>query len=301
MILTDKFDKNIQDLWKTLRLAKKTFSRIDGNEWAGAFAFNAFFSLFPLIVLSVTIASAFMDRDHAGAQIIAYVETYIPISGDMQSYIFNTVAGVIKTPGRVGIIAFFMLVWAAMQFFSSLICAANRAWGNTVNSLWRLPLKSLILLFAMICTVLIGIVAPAFMKMAETKFIPGNGFDSWISVWGSFLIPSAVVFLSLCLFYQLAPRRRTHFSEVWRAALGATVILKTAESLFVVYVKNFAGLNAGYGAFGGIMALLLWIYCSGYIFIFGACYCAAQAQIRIMPIKNHANFTRSYLRRPNEK
>jgi uncharacterized BrkB/YihY/UPF0761 family membrane protein len=35
----------------------------------------------------------------------------------------------------------------------------------------------------------------------------------------------------------------------------------------VIYVKNFAGLNAGYGAFGGIMALLLWIYYSGYIFI----------------------------------
>jgi YihY family inner membrane protein len=285
MIFTDKFDKKLRGLWTTLRLAKKTFSRIDGNEWAGAFAFNAFFSLFPLIVLSVTIASAFIDRDHAGSEVIAYVESYVPISGEMQSYIFNTVAGVIKTPGQVGIIAFLMLVWASMQFFSSLICATNRAWGNMVNSLWRLPLKSLVFLAVMVCTVLAGIVVPALMKMAETRLFPVNVFSSGIYTLGSYLIPSTVVFLGLSFFYRLAPRRRTRFAEIWPAALGATVILKAAESLFIVYIKNFAGLNAGYGAFGGIMALLLWIYYSGYIFIFGACFCAAQAQTHIKPVK----------------
>ena len=272
MVLGNK----IKDIWTTLRRARKTFSRIDGNEWAGAFAFNAFFSLFPLIVLSVTIASAFIDRTHAGAEVIAYVETYVPISGDMQSYIFNTVAEVVKAPGKTGLIAFLMLIWAAMQFFSSLICATNRAWGNMVNSLWRLPLKSLAFLVVMVCTVLIGIVAPAFVKIVEARLLPVNVFSSGLYTVGSYLIPSTVVFLGLSLFYKLAPRRRTHFSEVWPAALGATAILKAAESLFVIYVKNFAGLNAGYGAFGGIMALLLWIYYSGYIFIFGACFCAAR-------------------------
>jgi Ca2+-transporting ATPase len=38
--------------------------------------------------------------------------------------------------------------------------------------------------------------------------------------------------------------------------------------------------NAIYGTFGGIMALLLWIYISGCIFIFGACLCAAQTEGR---------------------
>jgi YihY family inner membrane protein len=154
-----------------------------------------------------------------------------------------------------------------------------------VNSLWRLPLKSLVFLIAMVCTVLIGIVAPAFIKIAEARLIQVNVFSSGIYAIGSYLIPLIVVFLGLSLFYQLAPRRRTHFAEIWPAALGATVILKAAESLFIVYVKNFAGLNAGYGAFGGIMALLLWIYYSGYIFIFGACFCAAQAQMRSVPVK----------------
>jgi uncharacterized BrkB/YihY/UPF0761 family membrane protein len=48
----------------------------------------------------------------------------------------------------------------------------------------------------------------------------------------------------------------------------------------VIYLKNFATLNAVYGAFGGTMALLLWIYLSGCIIIFGACLCAARAEGR---------------------
>lgn len=97
---------------------------------------------------------------------------------------------------------------------------------------------------------------------------------------GSFFISSLAVFLSLTLCYHLAPRRPTRFAEVWIAALCATAMLYAAEHLFVVYLKGFATLNAVYGAFGGIMALLLWIYLFGCIFIFGSCLCAAQAEER---------------------
>ena len=110
---------------------------------------------------------------------------------------------------------------------------------------------------------------------------------SWVYGLGSFFIPLLVVFLSLSLFYRLAPRRPTQFAEVWAAALCATVLLQAAESLFVIYLKNFATLNAVYGAFGGIMALLLWIYLSGCIFIFGACLCAAQAKGRSAPAETN--------------
>jgi Ca2+-transporting ATPase len=87
-----------------------------------------------------------------------------------------------------------------------------------------------------------------------------------------------VVFFSLSLFYRLAPRRPTRFADVWAASLCATVLLRGSESLFAIYLADFATLNVVYGAFGGIMALLLWIYLSGCVFIFGACLCAGQAK-----------------------
>ena len=89
-----------------------------------------------------------------------------------------------------------------------------------------------------------------------------------------------MVFLCLGLFYRIAPRRLTRFAEVWAGALCATVLLRAAENLFVIYLKDFATLNAVYGTLGGIMALLLWIDLSGCIFIFGACLCAANGEGR---------------------
>jgi YihY family inner membrane protein len=262
------------------RLAAKKFSRIDGAQWAGAFAHYAFFSLFPLIILIVTIASAFVDRDRAGAKIIAYIGTYIPIGGERQSYIFNTVAEVVKVRGQASVIALLILGWAAMRFFATLIRATNRAWGAEAYKWWRLPLKSLLFLAIMVSAVLLGIAAPMLAKMARDELFPVSDFSSWVYALGSFVISWLVVFFSLSLFYRLAPRRPTRFAEVWAGALCATVLLKVAEGLFVLYLRNFATFKAVYGAFGGIMALLMWIYLSGCIFIFGACLCAAQAEQR---------------------
>ena len=275
-----RLDEWIRKVWVTLRLAIKRFSHIDGAQSAAAFAFYAFFSLFPLIVLMVTVASTFIDRDRAGSEVIAYVESYIPISGEMQSYIFDTIAGVIHSSGPAGVIALLILVWTSMQFFNTLIQAADRAWGADVHNWWRLPFKSLFFLAIMVGAVLLGIAMPVLVKMAKDWLSPQNDFRSWVYALGGYVIPLVVVFLSLTLFYGLAPRRRIRFSQVWVAALSATALLHGAENLFVIYLKSFATLNAIYGAFGGIMALVLWIYLSGCIFIFGACLCAAQAEVR---------------------
>jgi Ca2+-transporting ATPase len=274
----NRLDQKTNRTWAILCLAVKKFLQMDGAQSAAAFAHYAFFSLFPLIVLIVTIASAFIDRDRAGTEVIAYVETYIPITGEMQRTIFDTINGVIKARGQAGAVAFLMLIWAAMGFFATLIRVTNRVWGLDVSNWWRLPFKSLGFLIIMVSSVLLAIAVPVLAKMAKDRLFPVHDFSSWVYTFGSFFIPLLVVFLGLSLFYRLAPRRPTRFAEVWFAALCTTALLLAAESLFVIYLENFATLNAIYGAFGGIMALLLWIYLSGCIFIFGACLCAAQAE-----------------------
>ncbi len=280
-----RFGHGTRQGWAIFCLAVKKFLQIDGTQWAGAFAFNAFFSLFPLMILLVTITSSFVDRNRAGKEIIAYMESYFPISGEMQSYIFDTIAGVVKSRGQAGAVAFLILAWVALQCFTTLICATNRAWGTEVHNWWRLPLHSLVLLEITTGAILLGMMVPVLMGMAKGSLFTVHKFGPWMYSLGSFVIPLVVVFLGLSLFYRLAPRRPTSFSEVWVAALCVTVLLRAGESLFVIYLKDFATLNAVYGAFGGIMALLLWIYVSGCVFIFGACLCAGQAEMRSPSVK----------------
>ena len=287
---SNRFKQWIRRVWTILLLAFKKFLRIDGVQWAGAFSFNMFFSLFPLIVLFVTIASTFIDRDRAGKVIISYIGSYVPISGEMHNYIFNTITGVINAREQAGAVAFVILVWASVQCFITLIVAANRAWGTAVDkNWWRLPLRSLALLGITASIVLLGMVLPVTIRLAKNWFFATNDFSPWLYDIGSFFIPLILAFFSLSLFYRLAPLRTTWFAEVWVAALLSTVLLQASESLFEIYLKNFATLNAVYGTFGGIMALLLWIYLCGCIFIFGACLCAAQAETSSLPVKNRGS------------
>jgi Ca2+-transporting ATPase len=163
MDMPNRLDQNTRRVRAILCLAVKKFLRIDGAQWAGAFAFNAFFSLFPLMVLLVTIASFFVDGDRAGKEVIAYMEGSVPISGEMQRNIFATIAGVIKARGQAGAVAFLILIWAALQCFTTLIYATNRAWDTAVYNWWRLPLKSLALLGITAGAVLLGMAVPVLM------------------------------------------------------------------------------------------------------------------------------------------
>lgn len=279
--MTIRFKQRILSAWTILHLAARKFLVIEGMQRAEAFAFNAFFSLFPLIILLVAFASRLTGLNSPATTVIVYIESYIPLGSEMQSYIFNTIAGVMKTRGKASVVAFFILVWVTIQCFTTLIHATNRAWGIEAQNWWRLPLKSLLLLGITAGAVFFGIALPMLAQVVKETFPEVNAFSYWAYALGSFLISLLVLFVSLGMFYKLAPRRRTHFAEVWVAALYATLLLKAAESLFVNYLKNFSTINAIYGAFGGIMALLLWIFLSGCIFIFGACLCAVQAEARL--------------------
>lgn len=275
-----RFKNSYLDAWKIFKLAIRKFFLIDGVHLAEAFSYNAFFSLFPLMILLVTIASTFTSWESAGTTVIGYTENLIPLSGEMRDFIFNTIAGVMKTRGQASVIASLILLWATIQGFTTLIYATNRAWGSEVQNWWQLPLQSLLLLGIMADAILLGIALPMLSQIAKTYFLAVNDFSYWLYALGEFFIPLVVVFVSLGMFYKLAPRRPTRFAEVWVAALVATLLLLAVESLFAIYLKNFSTLNAIYGTFGGIMALLLWIYLSGCIFIFGACLSAAQAENR---------------------
>ena len=99
MITKIKLENKINRDWAIFSLTVRKFLRLNGGQWAGSFAFDVFFSIFPLIVLFVTIASFFIDPVVAGKEIIVYMQRFFPIRGEMQDQRFNTLAGVVKAGG----------------------------------------------------------------------------------------------------------------------------------------------------------------------------------------------------------
>jgi YihY family inner membrane protein len=269
------FSSQIQ---RTLRLAGARFFNIDGGQRAAAFAHNAFLALFPTILLAVSMVSALFGRAMAGRDVVNYIGKYLPSGGGLRRNVLGAIDGIVSARGEVGALVVIILIWAAAQFYITIVQATNQAWGEAVSKWWKKPLKALALLGIMVVAVLVGVAVPLLGNIGRS-LLPANIFLPWVYSVLLFFVPWVVLFAGLSLFYKLAPYRRTRFSEVWAPALCATLLLQAAQNLFVLYLKHYSKLDLIYGALGGVIAMMLWIYVSGVIFIFCACLCAAQAEV----------------------
>jgi YihY family inner membrane protein len=267
-------------LWRLLTQAFAKFMAIDGTMRAAAFAYYAFFSLFPLLVLFVTIGSLFFARDVVLERMIEYIESYTPLESETRRHVFDTIAGIVAARGKVGAVAGLILLWGAVQFFKALVRATNRAWDTDMHNWWQMPLKGLALLGTLGSALVLGLTVPVLAKLAERWLPDFHGVVSWAVGAAIAVVPLLVLFCGLAVFYRLAPRRETRMAEVWPAAVAATALLWVLERLFLLYLENFGRFNAVYGALGGVMALMMWIYLSGCVVVFGACLTAAGAEKR---------------------
>ncbi|MFZ2280378.1 MAG: YhjD/YihY/BrkB family envelope integrity protein [Prosthecobacter sp.] len=68
-------------------------------------------------------------------------------------------------------------------------------------------------------------------------------------------------------------------SEVAFAAFLTTILLQVCRRLFEHYVYDLSNFNTVYGAFAVVIVLLMWIYLSGVIIMYGGCLCAAQDSV----------------------
>jgi YihY family inner membrane protein len=255
-----------------LRRAYERYGAIDGEQCAAAFAYYAFFSLFPLILLLVAVGTFFVrDRHAAAVQVVQQVQQYFPLPSKDKAVLTSTIDGVIEHGFRAGILGLLALVWSSLRFFQALVIGVNRAWGFKDHGWWRLPLKNLMMIGILISALLIGLVAPLIFNHIRRLFVLDLSF---VVDFFSAILPAAILFYGLAMFYKFAPRRPAKFGQIWLAALLVTLLLKFGQNLFGLYLEAFANFNAVYGVFGTIMALLFWIYFSGVVLLMGGCISA---------------------------
>jgi uncharacterized BrkB/YihY/UPF0761 family membrane protein len=93
-----RFCKRVFGLFtQNVGTAIQRYGAINGEECAASFAYYAFFSLFPLILLCVAIATLFVrDREQTAGEILTQVDQYLPLQESDRLLLLNTVQGVIE-------------------------------------------------------------------------------------------------------------------------------------------------------------------------------------------------------------
>ncbi len=273
--------------WHIVVHASNIYIEIDGEQRAAAFGYYVLFSLFPLFALLLTVGSSFFNS----GQIIDSIKSFLPFSGPQQNFIWEAVHQLEVARGGIGVVSVIIFLWCSLGFFHALVHGVNRAWHTIEIPWWQAPLKNLLMILIVASALLAGVIAPAILQGLRNGLLAAESllekhfpnfdlhFVSGLLDLSRFALGVAVVFYSFSMLYKLAPRRRVLFRQVWLPALIVTFALMICQIAFVNYLPHF--INYGiYGAVGGMMLLLLWVYFSGIIIIFGACLCAAIEQLR---------------------
>src|SRR5438270_10714179 len=97
---------------RSLKRAANRYNAINGEQCAASFAYYAFFSLFPLILLAVAIGTFFVrDRLQTAELIVNQVEAFMPLKQHDRALILDTVLNVLNNGWRAGLLSICALIW----------------------------------------------------------------------------------------------------------------------------------------------------------------------------------------------
>ncbi|MFV0414752.1 MAG: YihY/virulence factor BrkB family protein [Chthoniobacterales bacterium] len=259
---------------------------IEATERAAAFGYYALFSLFPLIALLLTLGSIFFPAE----SVTHFIENVAPLEESQKGLIWQTVDTLEKTRGSVGIISFCILLWTSMRFFKVLVVGVNRAWHTTPNPWWKVPVKNLTMLGTILFAVALGVLLPIALEGIFGAIATFEGFlqqqfpDLEISPylrlvnWSRWGVGTVVLFFCFAVLYKLAPARRVSLRTVLLPAFITAICFQVLQEIFINILPHIVNYNRVYGTVGGLMFLLMWIYASGLVILFGACLCASKEE-----------------------
>jgi membrane protein len=246
----------------------------DGVEHAGYLAFLGLLSLFPFLVLLVSL-TGFMGEGELGKQFLAFMRDHLP-SHVMQA-LMPRVDEIISGPSPALLtISMCAAVWTASSAVEGYRTVLNHAYhvGTPPAYIWRRLLsiaQLLIFTFCILIAMLLLLFVPIAVGWLETKLGIPHQILQWMS-WDESLRPVLIglMFGVVLLMYYVLPNIKQRLASVRPGAIVTVALWVLAVQLFRIYLTEFNQVNLIYGSLGGVIATLLFFYMLNLIFIFGA-------------------------------
>ncbi len=222
------------------------FGRTQAGNYASGLAFNAFISMFPLILGLLAILGLVTQSKHEHDVVQAAIVSFFP--QDSSTAIKAAFAGIDKYKGAFGGVGIIGLLWSGSSLFTSM----EFALGMVIGSRQRGFLRQRGMALAM--TILFVVALVATIGVNALVALPGAG---WLF---EPLIGLLVWYLFMLAVYRLVPNRTYPTRQLWPGVLIAGTAMEALTLLWPVYT-NFSHNFSTYGAALALFFLLAsWLY-----------------------------------------
>jgi membrane protein len=262
-------------------LVKETFSEWSEDKaqrLAAALAYYTIFSVAPLLVIAIAVASFIFSRfggQGVQSQVVAQIGAVVGAKG--ADLIQTMIQGALKPSSSIlaTVIGVVTLLFGATGLFVSIQDALNTVWEVTAEAGGGVlsMVKNRLLSFAMVLGV--GFLLLLSMLISIVLSALTNYFGSFLPDALSFSkILNPIVFfvlitLMFAMIYKFLPDAEISWKDVWVGAAVTSFLFNIGKYLIGLYMAN-SSVASVYGAAGSLAVLLIWIYYSAIIFLFGA-------------------------------
>ena len=272
----DKPTEVSKPTWKyTLKKTIREFSKDQCTDLAAALTYYTVLAIFPALLALVSILGLVGQAESTTGVLLYFVKQFAPpeaadqLSGPIEQLTSSSGAGLALIAGILG------ALWSASGFVGAFGRAMNRIYEvDEGRPIWKLrPTQLLVTLIMILLAAALLLMLVVSGPIAEAiGNVIGLGSEA-VTIWNIAKWPVMVLFaiLIIAILYYATPNvKQPKFRWMSMGSLIALVVLAVVTLGFSFYVSNFGNYNATYGAIGGVIVLLLWIWLANLSLLFGA-------------------------------
>jgi membrane protein len=246
--------------------------------YAAGLSYYAIFSIAPLLVFITSLVGLFIGRSEAAEQIALQLQYLVgsDLAGFLEG-ITQTLSD--RTANRAAtLLSIGALIIGAGGIFNQLKAAINLIWGITnispknrkewfLLARYRVIPYLMVFVFGLLLSLafVLETIVSAFKARFEVLFPDLGSLLPQFSLW---LIPT-LTFITFLLIFKFMPDAYSRWRDVAIGALVTTVLFLIGRQL-LAFILSVTDTGSIYGAAGSIVIMLVWIYFSAQILLFGA-------------------------------
>jgi membrane protein len=283
-------------------LVKETFSEWSADKasrLAAALAYYTVFSLAPLLIIVIAIASVVFAN--AQQQLLEQVQQLVGAEGaeQVRTMIEQTSQPSASIPATI--IGVVTLLLGASGVFGQLQDSLNTIWevqpkpGRGILAVVKDRFLSFSMVLGIGFLLLVSLVVSTALSALTTVVGEELGIAAAAGQVANIVISFAVTTLLFAMIYKVLPDVEIDWSDVWIGAAVTALLFTLGRFLIGLYLGRSA-VGSAYGAAGSLVVILLWIYYSAQILFLGAEFTQVYARrhgSRIMPAANAIRMTQA--------
>lgn len=262
--------------WQIIRQAGASFMTDRAPSMGAALSYYTLFSLAPLLLIVIAVAGLTFGIEAARGQIFGQIASLVGADAaamiqDLVSNAYQPEKGLFAT-----LLGVSLMLFGATTVFGELQDALDHIWqapAREQNSSWWSLLRSRLLSFGLILGIgfllIVSLVMSAALAAFNTLWSPL--FSSWQLLGQALDIIINFVLLTIlfAMIYKWMPRVRIAWRDVLVGATCTAILFMLGRALIGQYIAH-SSVASAFGAAGSIVVVMVWVYYSAQIFLFGA-------------------------------